>query len=349
VFSSFNLRNLRHLRIAIGIRPQNRIRPQIPQITQIIDRPREGLYLWRDLPHWRFVRGSDYYPRHSNQIEEKGIPLMFRPRSNQTIPSITLLCVAVLATACSKSEQPSTNSGASPSSAASPSGGDFEGMIAMKMETENQTGAEMTYFLKGQHTRIETKVANRPGGMAVMLWDLDGGKITTLMPAQKMYTTMDMKAATEDLKEMKKAHGQEEAEFPKLTSTGKTETIAGYTCEHWLMGENQDLDMCVAKGLGYFGMGGQSAGGLGALKNLTFSAKLLTEAAAHPEWVKLLEGGAFPLKLTATQDGKIKMSMEVTKVEKKGLDDSLFVIPTDYKEFSMPGIPNMGNMPRGKQ
>jgi len=244
----------------------------------------------------------------------------------------------MLAAACSKAEQPSTNSAAPSASSDSSAAGDFEGMIAMKMETENQTGAEMTYFLKGRHTRIETRLASMPGGMAVTLFDLEGGKITTLMPAQKMYSTMDMKAASEDLKEMKKAHGQEEPEFPKLTPTGKQETIAGYACEHWLMGENQDIDMCVAKGLGYFGLGGQSGGGLGALNNLAFSSNMLAAAATHPEWAKFLEGGAFPLKLTAMQEGKVKMSMEATKVEKKPLDDSLFVIPTDYKEYSVPGM-----------
>jgi len=222
-------------------------------------------------------------------------------------------------------------------------------MIAMKMETENQTSAEMTYFLKGKHTRIETKLPNVPEGSAVMLWDLDAGKIMTLMPARKMYMTMDMKAAAEDVKQMKKSQGQEDAEFPKLTSTGKQETIAGYTCEHWLMGENQDIDMCVAKGLGYFGMGGQSGGGLASLKNLAFSPKMLAAAAAHPEWVKFLNGGAFPLKLSAMKDGKVTMTMEATRVEKKSLDDSLFVIPTDYKEFSMPSIPKMPPPPAGKQ
>lgn len=276
---------------------------------------------------------------------------MLRPRTNHTfnrLVSITLLCIALLAASCSKTEQPSTNSAASSPSAASSAGGDFEGMIAMKMETENQTGAEMTYFLKGRHTRIETKVPGLPGGMAVMLWDLEGGKITTLMPAQKMYTTMDMKSAAEDIKEMKKSQGQEEAEFPKITPTGKQEMIAGYTCEHWLMGDKQDLDMCVAKGLGYFGMGGQS-GGLSSLRNLVFSPKMLAAAATHPEWVKFLEGGAFPLKLSAMKDGEVKMTMEATRIEKKSLDDSLFVIPTDYKEFSMPSMPNMPTLPSGKQ
>jgi len=166
------------------------------------------------------------------------------------------MCVALLAASCNKASQPSNSSTAS--SIGSSAAGDFEGMIAMKMSAADQKGAEMTYFLKGRHTRIETKVADLPEGSAVMLWDLEGGKVTTLMPSRKMYMTMDMKAAAENLKEMKKSQGKEEAEFPKLTPTGKQETIAGYTCEHWLMGEKQDIDMCVAKGLGYFGMGGQS-------------------------------------------------------------------------------------------
>ena len=274
---------------------------------------------------------------------------MLKPRTSRlnALLLITFLLITLFAVACSKSEQPATNSAAS-SPAPSPSAGDFEGMIAMKMETENQTSMEMTYFLKGKNTRIETTLPNHPEGSAVMLWDLEAGKIRSLMPAQKMYVTMDMKAAAENMKEVKKSQGREEEEFPKLTSTGRQETIAGYTCEHWLMGEKQDLDMCVAKGLGYFGMGGQS-GGLASLKNLAFSPKMLAAAAAHPEWVKFLNGGAFPLKLTAMQDGKVKMTMEATRVEKKALDDSLFVIPADYKEFSMPNLPGVSPPAGSKQ
>jgi hypothetical protein len=274
---------------------------------------------------------------------------MYRPKTNHTFNAlvpVTFLCVAVLAASCGKPGQPSSNSTASTPSTASSNSGDFEGMIAMKMETENQKGTEMTYFLKGRHTRIETKMGDNPEGQAVMLWDLEGAKITTLMPARKMYMTMDLKQTAEGLeeasKEMKKSKGEEETKFPKLTPTGKQETIAGYTCEHWLMGDKQDIDMCVAKGLGYFGMGGQSGGGIASLKSLAFSPKLLAEAAAHPEWVKLLEGGAFPLKLTTMEDGKVKMNMEATKIERKSLDDSLFTVPPDYKEL------NMGNLTGGK-
>jgi uncharacterized protein DUF4412 len=276
---------------------------------------------------------------------------MFRQLLNSTLRAIlfaAISCVALMAMSCTKSDQPTgnSNSTAPAPSAASSAGGDFEGTITMKMETENQKEMEMTYFLKGKHARIETKVPNLSGGDAAMLWNLEDGKMTTLMPSRKMYMTMDLQKTAEAMREsaksMKKSIGGEDEKFPTLTRTGKQETIAGYPCEHWLMGDKQEVDMCVAKGLGYFGMGAQSGGGLGSLKNFAFSPKMLAEAATHPEWGKLLEGGAFPLKLTTMEDGKVKMTMEATRIEKKSLDGSLFVIPSDYKELSMP------NMPGGK-
>jgi len=219
----------------------------------------------------------------------------------------------------------------------------------MKMDVGNQKDGELTYFLKGQHSRIETKIGNVPEGRGIMLWDLKEGKMTTLIPARKMYMTMDLKETAEELKDAAKKMNKseekaDEVKFPKLTPTGKQETIAGHTCEHWLMGDKQEIDMCVAKGIGYFGMGGQM--GMGGMKNLIFNPKLLVAAATHPEWVKFLQGGAFPLKLTTSSEGRSGMTMEATKIERKSLDDSLFAVPSDYKEFSMPnmmgGKPNKG-------
>jgi len=260
---------------------------------------------------------------------------------------IILLLITIIAASCSKSGQPTSNSNSSSPPAVSSGGGDFEGTITMKMETEAQKGMEMTYFLKGRRSRIETNVPDVPQANAVMLWDMEGAKITTLMPSRKMYMTMDLKETAESMKQaakqMKQTQGDEEDKFPKVTETGKQETIAGYTCEHWLIGDRQDLDMCVAKGLGYFGMGGQGGGGIGALKTFAFNPKMLAEAAAHPEWVKLLEGGAFPLKISALEDGKVKMNMEATKIERKSLDDALFTVPPDYKEFNTGNItPGLG-------
>jgi hypothetical protein len=255
-----------------------------------------------------------------------------------------LLCPALLIAACGGAKE---NAGSTASGAASAvkdavksavtSGGNFEGVIAMQVKTPAAgKPMEMTYFVKGERARVETNMPGAPMGSGVMLWDMPNGKMTMLMPPMKAYMTIDAKEMGDEIKGAQPKDAGGEMKFPKLTATGKTETVAGHSCEHYLMGDKQEIDMCVAKGLGYFGMGNQ-AGGLAALKNLVFSPKLLAEAAAHPEWVKLLEGGAFPLKMTVSESGKPGVTMEATKIEPKPLDDALFTVPPDYKK--MPGMP----------
>ncbi|MGH9762151.1 MAG: DUF4412 domain-containing protein, partial [Blastocatellia bacterium] len=145
------------------------------------------------------------------------------------------------------------------------------------------------------------------------------------------YMTMDFKSMAAEMKK----NGTGEYKFPKLTDTGKKEIIAGHTCEHYLVGDEQNVDMCMAKGLGYFG----SPSGFGSAGNLgpSFSADMM--ANASPEWKKLLEGGAFPLKMSMAKNGQTQFSLEVTQIEPKAVDDSLFVIPAGYREMKAPSAP----------
>ncbi|MCS6806356.1 MAG: DUF4412 domain-containing protein [Acidobacteriota bacterium] len=255
---------------------------------------------------------------------------------------IVLIMTAAFASACKSDQQ--TDSGAPSTTSAVTSAvkhaiegaGEFEGLVEMKLSTPDRAQPMgMTFYLKGERTRMETNMGDVPEAQAVMLMDMAKGEMTTLIPQQKMYVTMNLEEMRKMAEQMGAADQEsKEFEFPKLTPTGKTETIAGYQCEHWLMGDQQEIDMCVAKGLGYFGTGSK-IGGFGPMKNLMFSPKMLAAAAAHPEWVKFLSGGAFPLKITATEGGKVTMTMEATKIERKKLDDALFTVPADYKKLSM--------------
>lgn len=130
-----------------------------------------------------------------------------------------------------------------------------------------------------------------------MLCDLEDGRITTLMPQRKVYMIMDLKAMGESLRGLreKSAARAEEARLGKPTPTGKRETIAGHECEHWLIENEQEVDMCVARGMGFFGMG-NSPFATDALKSLNLNPKLIGDLADDPEWAKFVEGGAFPLK-----------------------------------------------------
>jgi hypothetical protein len=221
-------------------------------------------------------------------------------------------------------------------------GGAFEGEIKAKMFAGAQP-TEVRYVIKGIRTRIETQFSLpqfSPGGAqtsvmrtSVTLMDSSSTTQTTLSPETKTYTTMDFGEMAE---KMAKEIGKDSSiAFPKVTSTGRTETIAGIACQHWMIGDTTDA--CLAKGLGSFG-GGGSGGILDMLKNLAQGKKTKTQI-DNPEFAKFAEDGVFPLKMSNIENGQSKTFMEVTSVERKSLDDSLFTVPADYKKTELPGIP----------
>jgi hypothetical protein len=46
------------------------------------------------------------------------------------------------------------------------------------------------------------------------------------------------------------------------------------------------------------------------------------------------------------ENGQSKTIMEVTGVERKSLDDSLFTVPADYKKTEIPGMPGISSIKR---
>jgi hypothetical protein len=266
------------------------------------------------------------------------------PQSLKTIFPFALLCSALLVAACggAKQDSASESSGSSTapaSSAASSTAGAFEGAITAKLFADAQP-MEMKYWIKGSRSRIETNLSRGGQEMGAILMDLSSGTQTMLIPQTKTYMTMNWGGDGGGLKEMAEKMGKAADDQPlKATSTGKTETIADFTCEHWLMGERQETDVCLAKGLGYFGGGGQSGGVFDKLKNLALRDKMKAQLDANPEFAKFVEGGAFPLKISQIENGQAKTVMEVTSVERKPLDDSLFTVPPDYKKMEIPGMP----------
>jgi hypothetical protein len=250
--------------------------------------------------------------------------------------ALAVLFFASIVAACSapSSKAPDAAPGAASSSAASaPAAGAFEGTITAKMDA-GQQGMQMTYMIKGPNTRIETGALGAGAPKAIVLMDMKSGSQTVLMPERKSYMTSDFKGLAE---KMGQAAGLDPKEF-KATTNGKTETIAGFKCQHWLIGEKQDADLCMAQGLGYFG----GAGGNGLFdqfQSLAFGDKNKEILDANPEFAAFIKGGAFPLKISQVEGGESKTIMEVTSVERKTLDDALFSVPSDYKKLDIPKFP----------
>jgi hypothetical protein len=266
------------------------------------------------------------------------------PHSSQIVLFLALLLVSAFGAACAAAKQNSASDSAPASSASSSSsapgagGGVFEGEITAKLFTDAQP-MEILYATKGSRMRVETQLSQGSAQKGVALMDSSAGTMTMLIPQNKTYMTMNWgKIAGEMM-----AKGDEKDstdDFPKVTSTGKTETVAGFKCQYWLFGDKQDTEVCIAKGLGYFaGAGGDSSGILDKLKNLALRDKIKAQLDANPEFAKFVEGGAFPLKIAQIENGQSKTIMEVTSVARKSLDDSLFTVPADYKKMEIPGMP----------
>lgn len=262
------------------------------------------------------------------------------PKSPRTIFLLLLLFTLMTGACSNSSSNPGSNtSSTSPASTSSSSSGGeaFEGLITSKMTTGNQQ-MEIKYAIKGSRTRIETQLAAGGTQMGAVLMDFDSGTQTMLIPQMKTYTTVNWNEEGGVKNMVEKM--TDNTSF-KATPTGKTETIAGHSCTHWILGEKQDTDACLAKGLGYFGGGGDSGSVFEKLRNFALGNKAKAALQSNPEFLQFVEGGVFPLKLSIIENGQSRTLMEVTRVERKPLDDSIFAIPPDFKKMEIPGMPNV--------
>lgn len=209
----------------------------------------------------------------------------------------------------------------------------FEGVIVLSMHRDGRAAQEVTQQVKGTMVRMDLPAD--AGGVSMIMNGVDG-TMTSIVHAQKMYMTMNAKALAEQFQALAGGGTDGKASaVPTFTKTGRAETIAGYACEHYLVDtpDAQDMDVCMAKGLGTFTLGA-GGGPLGMGKN--------PMSMLPPGYERLaaeFKDGAYPLKLELVEGNKRTPVMTVKSIEKKPLDEGLFKVPAGYKEFQMPVMP----------
>jgi hypothetical protein len=189
----------------------------------------------------------------------------------------------------------------------------FEGAITIRMAARGGAPPqEMEYLARNGNVRVTIAA---PTGAISILGLAAESKTYVLMEAQRMYMEVPPpdSAAVAKVGEV------------KITKTGRIETIAGLSCEHIVVeapgtASPQKADVCMTKGLGPF---------VNPMANVA--------GGRMTEWQKqLAQDGGFPLKVTLG-DGTVPL--EVTKIEKKRVSDTLFRIPADFTKMDMPRRP----------
>lgn len=187
----------------------------------------------------------------------------------------------------------------------------FEGVIEFKKQSSTDT-VTYVYYVKGNKVRLD-EVGSKSGKVeGTFLVDLKDKKMVSLSHDRKLY--MD-KASTAPAK----VNGK-----PEVTKTKNTRTINGFKVQEYIVknkDENTQISYWVATGKFDF---------------FDPFLKLINQKQKFSTYYQLINGisGGFPmLAVEKSMDNVEKGRLEVTKVEKKALDSSLFEVPKGYLKF----------------
>jgi hypothetical protein len=186
-------------------------------------------------------------------------------------------------------------------------GPNFEGEVTMKTTRPNAPDATMTIKAKGEKLRLE--IPTPDGKTASALYLPRENKMVVLLDAQKAAMDMDLGAPGAP-------QPNTNPQTSAVEKTGKKETIAGVSCEDWVIKDpiGARTETCVAEGLPYLDLDSLRHGGAGTAWKQEMRAKK-----------------TFPLRsIEFDKDGKELSRAEVTAVKKEKLDDALFTVPVGY-------------------
>jgi len=192
------------------------------------------------------------------------------------------------------------------------SAGDFEGVLHMMTTHADEQAANMDWMIKGDKARIER--ARTDGRKHVMILDSKNKTMLILFPERQAYTEVALGGE----------HGERISmalEDYEVERTGKTDKVAGRSCEVWRVKEKDEEqerhEICVAKGFG---------------RTASFWMEPMKK---QPSWVtKLINEGGFGLRsIRYDSTGKETLRTEVTRIEARSMDAALFAAPAGYQKM----------------
>jgi hypothetical protein len=222
----------------------------------------------------------------------------------------------------------------------------FEGEIDATVTKSGPAAAPMAVaaLIKSGKFRFDIPERLTEGGAARMLgpkayaiFDSGAKKLSVVADTRKQVFVIDMNKGADQFKTFTRPTepgGAPQAQPPKITKTGKFDTVAGYSCENWdIASDHHEGTVCVAhEGISWFSL----------------PASVLPSDRA---WMlELMDGKHFPLRFVGyakdgtTEEGRI----EVTKIDKRTLPASAFEYPPDYRVTDLEQmLQGLGGMPGG--
>jgi len=221
--------------------------------------------------------------------------------------------------------------------------GTFEGLVVGAMTTPEGKSMPFRYYQLGSRIRNEYGIE---GHTMASIYDGTTGDMIMIMPQQKKYTVMNMRSASGTARQLAQgmsgqrggADGAPDFSKMKVTATGRRETIAGISCEHYLFQntekpEAKPMDVCGATGMGFMGMAGEAGSSM-------MPSTIALLRSQNPELARIARQGFFPLKMTFSGEHGDAV-WTATSIDRRRPDAALFQPPAGYSEMVIPRMPGL--------
>ncbi len=227
----------------------------------------------------------------------------------------------------------------------------FQGTIRFTVHDEAGRTTEITQLSKPGKTAFMAAESGKPGGG--MIVDSTAGTMTILNAEEKTYTVINlamMRQMMQGLAGMAKGmpgmthRGADSAGHPEgpkgtITPTGRSEVVAGVTCQVYAYqgtndGKHQTGEVCLARGVGMMLNGG--IGDMAGMMGMQQQRQTMQQRIQG--WgplATMLAQGYGLLKATNFENGQPKGSMVVTALQRGPPADAAFQPPAGYTEKAM--------------
>ena len=190
----------------------------------------------------------------------------------------------------------------------------FEGFIRFVQETFSDT-TYYTYYVKGDKVKLEINEDCKDCDVSdAMLFDLKNQTIIAMKPSLRMYKDVEIRPYVETTNN----------DFNIIKNSRNKKKVQGYKCEQWRVKnqkENTEITYWVTEGNYYF---------------FEEFLKLWNRSEKQSRYFLQVKSvnGYFPiLSVERSTFREKRMKLQVIKLEKKPLEQSIFEIPIEYKNY----------------
>jgi hypothetical protein len=205
----------------------------------------------------------------------------------------------------------------------------FEGTISYDV-TMSDKQVQISISSRGNLVRQDFKMppGAPPEAETYQLFDYKNENVTTVLPGMKKYMVTNLKTLRDAIGQSgERSEDDVRKALADITSTHRKESIAGISCDVYVLKSTPGDEWCITTGLGHFlyfeGATGV-AGTNGPLGGSSSTAGLM----------RTFKNGAVVLRMRMRSRSGETMSMIATSIDRTVPPATLFVLPASYEEMN---------------